>query len=91
MKQVVISSTLLDFEDAVVKLHIREVDDSGTLVKFALRYAENELGHGNPSIGHSGDTDDENEGKVVTGDTGVYFFFDNWVHKFEFLNDIERG
>jgi hypothetical protein len=91
MKQVIISSTLLDFEDTVVKLKVRDIDDSLTLVKFAVRFASNELGHSSPLIGHPCDTDDENDGCVVDhGDEGVYFFFDDWVHYFQLLDKITK-
>lgn len=90
MKEVVISSTILDNEDTNVLLQCKRSLEGESLVDFATRYASDVI-NVIPTMGNSGDTDEENDGKVVDhGDDGVFFFNDGWVHKFEFLDNIRE-
>jgi len=90
MKEVVISSTILDTEDTNVLLRCKESIVGESLVDFAARYASDVLNI-TPTMGNDGDTDEENDGKVVDhGDDGVFFFNDGWVYKFEFLDNVRE-
>ena len=91
-RQILVVAVSIGEDDTTIKESLYTSSSELSLQKSALKYVSDCLGLSGVKIGNPELNDIENNNKVVDfEDEGVYFYTDEFIYKFKFLDEVLEG